>query len=235
MDEEIRSSWAAERNRADPALQALLPEEPPQSIWNERYYDVAHMMFSARLTVHDNTGLSQEHSGLSQDHAGLSQDQSSLSVQHGPLSTDGIGRGSNTVALGAMGPCGSGISFPNPMTALLSAMTSTPVQSNASSATFDYISASAINEGQASGTNMILEGWVVEQQNIQPRTVQSSPKRGKERSVIDYMSFDGTSPMKVSLWDEAAEDFLKLVNMQQTEEKVLIEVKGVRVNPVPKN
>ena len=82
---------------------------------------------------------------------------------------------------------------------------------------------------------MILEGWVVDQQNIQPRTVQSSPKRGKERSVIDYMCFDGTGPMKVSLWDEAAEEFLKLVNMQQTEEKVLIEVKGFRVNPVTKN
>ena len=78
VDEEIRSQWTAERDRADPALQALFPEEAPQSIWDAKYYDIAHTMFSSRLTVHDNTGLSQDHSCLSQDHADRSQEQSSL-------------------------------------------------------------------------------------------------------------------------------------------------------------
>ena len=51
----------------------------------------------------------------------------------------------------------------------------------------------------------MLEVYVADHQAIEPRTVQNSSKRArKDRTVIDFLAFDGTGPVKVSLWDTAA-------------------------------
>ena len=102
-----------------------------------------------------------------------------------------------------------------------------------------YVSAAGILEKKLSGLHFKFQGYVHDPASIQTRTVQmqgsSKRKASGDKSVVDCVLFDRTGAVGMSLWEAAADDFMRIVNAHPAEKLLIIELEHFSVQSLVKS
>ena len=100
----------------------------------------------------------------------------------------------------------------------------------------EYVSALDLQRRKFTGVHWKYEGYVMDAPSIQTRTVttgsNSKRKASNEKIVVDCILYDRTGAVSVSLWDAAADEFMRIVSTHPAEKRLIIELEHFCVQPL---
>ena len=210
----------------NPELRASLPRVPSPTFWENNYWSVMFEMFASKQ-LHEN---SLETAQSTMTGVGSPKKIQRLDVNSGDRNPAGVISSHNSGdahAVGARQPSQShnlGVED-EPGTFGMDALIAGTIYDGDSlptSTKLEWIGAVALTENDCVGTHFKMEGWVIECEDslrsvtmssatTKKRTADNDEAEVKGTYVLDVLMADKQGPISVSMWDEEAKTFLRVV------------------------